>query len=232
MSVHALAPIPTPGGAEPLSWGRRVCLLGVTVAALPWWAGCGQRTGLQAVPRGATVLAFGDSLTHGTGAAPGQDWPSRLAVLTGWQVLNAGVPGDTTAAARARLGPLLDEHRPALVIVTLGGNDFLRRRRSDAVQADLRDMVHQVRAVGAQAVLVAVPSASLLGVLSSRLMDDPLYAELARDEGVLVLADAVSTVLSDSALRADAVHPNAEGYRRLAEQLHGQLSAAGVVPKS
>ncbi|NIC42171.1 arylesterase [Aquabacterium sp. A08] len=213
-----------------MSTDRRACLRGLLVLAVSGWAGCGQRPAAQAVPRGAKVLALGDSLTHGTGAAPGQDWPTRLADVTGWQVVNAGVPGDTANAARTRLGPLLEAHRPALVIVTLGGNDFLRRRRPEAVRADLRDLVRQARATGAQVVLVAIPSPSLLGVLASRLSDDPLYADLARDEGVVGVADAVSAVLSDPALRADPIHPNAEGYRRLADRLHQQLSVAGVAP--
>ena len=80
-----------------------------------------------ALAPGATVLAVGDSITHGTGAPEGASSPPELSRLTGWQVVNAGVPGDTAAQVLARLPALLAEHRPALVILCAGGNDFLRR---------------------------------------------------------------------------------------------------------
>lgn len=78
------------------------------------------------------VLAFGDSVTFGTGAAPAEDWPSRLAAMTRWSVINAGIPGDTAEAAIGRIEALLEEHQPALVIIEIGGNDFLRRRPPSA----------------------------------------------------------------------------------------------------
>ena len=85
---------------------------------------CGRRPKLSALPAGTTVLAFGDSVTYGTGADRGEDWPSLLAGLTGWQVVNAGVSGDTAAAGTARIQALLDEHKPKLVISKSGETIF------------------------------------------------------------------------------------------------------------
>ena len=79
-----------------------------------------------ALPSGATVLALGDSLTYGTGATAETSYPVFLAAATHWNVINAGVPGHTAAEGCARIHALLAEHRPALVLVFLGGNDFLR----------------------------------------------------------------------------------------------------------
>lgn len=190
----------------------------------------GREPGLAVIPRGSPVLAFGDSVTYGTGAAPGEDWPALLAANTGWQVENAGVPGDTAAAARERIGPLLEQWRPALVIVELGGNDFLRRRSAGDVKADLRQILRDIKARGALPVLVAVPELSLLAVVAGRPRDAALYRELAEEEKVPLIGDVFSAVLADPALRADQIHPNAQGYRKLADGLLAQLRRLGLAP--
>lgn len=204
-----------------------------------WWAlvaacafplvGCQETSSWSAIPAGAQVLALGDSITFGTGASPGEDWPRLLADRTGWHIVNAGVPGDTAQNARSRIGPLLSEHRPALVIIELGGNDFLRRRAPALVKEDLRDLVRQAKAHGAQVVLVGVPAPSLVAAVASSLSDASLYSELAQEEGVVFVADVLSEVLSESELRADPIHPNARGYQQFAEGLYQRLKALGVV---
>ena len=70
---------------------------------------------------------------------------------------------------------------------------------------------------------------SLLAVVASKLSDAPLYEELARDEGVVLVESVISAVLSDHALKADAIHLNAEGYRRMAEAIHQVLRQKGFV---
>ncbi len=157
---------------------RRALLGAVLLAGLP--GACGKPTKLRQVPAGEVVLAFGDSVTYGTGAGPGDGWPGLLAAWSGWNVVNAGVPGDTAEAGRQRIQALLDRHRPALVIVEIGGNDFLRRRPAPMVKEDLRDIIRQVRASGAQVVLVAVPEMSLLGVVARKPADSPIYGRTGK----------------------------------------------------
>jgi len=208
----------------------------LAVAAL-WLAllapliGCSKPPTQKAIPAGATVLAFGDSITHGTGAAIGEDWPTLLAAKTGWNLVNAGVPGDTAQAGQARIASLLSQHQPALVIVGLGGNDFLRRWPAAQVKEDLRAILRQVKAAGIPAVMLAVPAPSLLAAVASQLSDAPLYQALASEEGVVLVEDVIARVLSDSALKADAIHPNAEGYRRMAEQIYASLQRSGLVAR-
>lgn len=181
------------------------------------------------MPAGSVVLAFGDSVTFGTGAGPGDDWPTQLAAATGWRIVNAGIPGDTAEAAKRRIGSLLEEHRPGLVIIEIGGNDFLRRRPHSAVKEDVRAIVRQVKASGAQAVLVAVPELSLLGAVTRRPSDAAIYAELAKEEQVLLIPDVFSEVLARPELLADQIHPNAAGYRRMAGELAGALGRGGLL---
>lgn len=202
----------------------------IALGSLALLVACGKSARHATVPAGQTVLALGDSVTFGTGAAPGEDWPTLLAAATGWRVVNAGVPGDTALAAQDRLPALLAEHRPALVIVEIGGNDFLRRRPAAEVKQDIRRLLQAARASGAQVVLVAVPALSLMAAVAGRPSDAPLYAELADEEQVALVPEVFSAVLGDPALRADAIHPNAAGYRQMAQGLLQRLKALGLAP--
>lgn len=192
-------------------------------------AACSDAPRHESLPDGSVVLAFGDSVTHGTGAPEGADYPRHLAALSGWQVINAGVPGDTAQAARKRLPGLLRAHQPQLVIVELGGNDFLRKRPDHAVEADLRAILAQVAEHGALPVLVAVPRLSLLRASVGALNDASLYADLAQEADVLLVPDVFSDILSNADLRADTIHPNAAGYRLLAEGIAEVLRDSGLL---
>ena len=195
-------------------------------------AGCGARQPVrgQPVAAGATVLALGDSLTHGTGAgAPAQSYPAVLGRLTGWQVVNAGVPGDTSAQVLARTPALLDEHRPALVLLGAGGNDFLRRLDESQVRANLRATCERVQAQGAQVVLIAVPRPTMAARFTGSLDDHPLYGELAEALRVPLHRRGWSEVLADERLRSDAIHANAAGYEQFARGLAGTLRASGLL---
>lgn len=194
------------------------------VAALAL-AACGRKpsAAASALPSDSVVLALGDSITHGTGAEPAAAYPAQLAALTGWRVVNGGVPGDTAAQALERLPALLAEHRPALVIVSLGGNDFLRRIAASDTEAALRRAFTLVREAGAQGVLVAVPQPSIAAAIGAGLSDHPLYERLADELSVPLHANGWSRVLGDERLKSDQIHANAEGYRVFAEGLAATL---------
>ena len=203
-----------------------LCLLACLLLLAP---GCGNETRLPPLQPGAVVLAFGDSITAGLGAGPGEDFPARLAAATGWQVVNAGVSGDTAREARERLAPLLAKWQPDLVIVELGGNDFLRQTPAARVGGYLREIVREAQASGARVALVAVPRLSLLRASVGALSDSPVYADIAAEEGVILIPDVLADILSDAGLRADEIHPNAAGYRQLAEGIREELAARGLL---
>lgn len=199
---------------------RRAWLAALALAV----AGCGRKPPSgAALPRDSVVLALGDSITHGTGAEPAAAYPAQLAALTGWRVVNAGVPGDTAAQALERLPALLSEHRPALVIVSLGGNDFLRRIAATDTEAALRSVVTLARDAGAQVLLVGVPQPSIGAAIGTGLSDHPLYERLADELALPLHAGGWSRVLGDAALKSDQIHANAEGYRVFAEGLAATL---------
>ena len=140
---------------------------------------CGEKERLPALPAGSVVLALGDSLTFGAGVTPDQAWPTLLAGKTGWQVINGGVSGNTSGDALERLPELLEEHRPVLVIVTLGGNDMLRHLPVREVESNLAKMIVKSRAAGAQVVMLATPQPSLAGAVLRNLSAPEFYARVA-----------------------------------------------------
>ena len=215
---------------RPLSDGRRRVL--ALLAALPLLAACGREAPrLAAIPAGATVLALGDSLTAGVGATAGESWPTLLAEASGWQLVNAGVSGDTAPQALERLPALLAEHAPALVIVSIGGNDMLRRADAAGIRATIADICRRAQSAGAQVVLVGVPQPTLLSAAAGRLRDHPLYAELADELKLPLYAGGWSEVLSDPALRADTIHANAAGYARFTTGLTAFLRERGLLQR-
>lgn len=205
---------------------RRGLLAAAAGAAL--LAACGRKPRLAALPAGTTVLALGDSITFGTGAPGEASYPSVLAGLTGWKVVNAGVPGDTSAGALARLPELLQEHAPGLVLVSIGGNDLLRRLPLAETRGQIRAICEKAREAGARVVLIAVPEASAMAAVARSLGDHPMYAELAQELEVPLHAGGWSEVLSDPALRSDPIHANAQGYEAFARGLWGRLKALGL----
>jgi acyl-CoA thioesterase I len=180
------------------------------------------------VPAGSSVLALGDSITFGTGADSAAAYPAQLAALTGWNVVNAGVPGDSAAQAADRLPALLLEHKPALVIVSAGGNDFLRRVPAAETEAALRSAIAATRHAGAQVLLIAVPQPTIGAALGAGLSDHPLYAKLADELKLPLHAGGWATVLGNEKLRADQIHANAAGYRVFAEGLAATLRKTGL----
>jgi acyl-CoA thioesterase I len=161
----------------------------------------------------AVILAFGDSLTSGTGAKESDSYPSILEQLTGFTAVNGGVPGEITAQGLLRLPELLARHQPELVILCHGGNDILRHIDSGITAGNLRQMIEMSRSHGAQVLLVGVPRPGFV------LRPADFYKELAAEFGIPYEEKIISKILSTQSEKSDAIHPNGAGYRRLAETL-------------
>lgn len=199
------------------------------LAAAPWALSACQRKAPKAtvLPASATVLALGDSLTFGYGAPPEAAWPAQLASITGWQVVNEGVNGDTAEGALARLGPLLTAQRFDAILVGIGGNDMLRGVPADTTRSRIAELLAQARARTPHVALIATPAPDAMRAAVGALSDAPFYAELARAGGALLVPGVYADVLSDAALRSDRIHANAQGYARIAQQIAEHLRTAG-----
>ncbi|PKO93947.1 MAG: arylesterase [Betaproteobacteria bacterium HGW-Betaproteobacteria-1] len=197
--------------------------------ALLTLAACSNEPQFPPLPKGANVLILGDSLSHGTGAAEGEDYPSLLAANTDWNIINAGVPGDTSAGGLQRLPGLLDRHEVDLLIVELGGNDFIRRVPQQETINNLRTILSEARANNIQPLLLAIPAFSPFGAAVGSLSDHELYRQLAKETDTPLVEDIFSDVLAKNALKSDPIHPNAEGYRLVEEGLRKALSKKGFL---
>jgi acyl-CoA hydrolase len=210
---------------------RSMIQRGIWLLLLALTLACSRAPEFTPLPRGSAVLALGDSVTYGVGAGAGEDFPTRLAEITGWTLHNHGISGDTSSGARERLEDALAEAQPKLVIVEIGGNDFLRRQPTSTVKENIRAILRRVKTAGIPVVLVAVPAFSPLGAAVGRLSDADLYAELANEEKVPLVSAVFARVLSDPTLKADTIHPNAAGYRQLAEGIAAELMKTGLLAK-
>ncbi len=213
--------------SEPLTnkhrlWSRY--FRGLTALVVVLLSACGDSETLKPLGPEAVILAFGDSLTHGTGAAADESYPQVLAERTGLEVVNAGIPGELSAAGLKRLPRELEKNSPALVILIHGGNDLLQRKSKQAAADNLIAMIDMIRESKAQVVMAGVPNFGLL------LSTAELYLEVAEQRKVPIEADILPSLLQKPSTKSDTVHPNAKGYRELAEALEDLLRDNGALP--
>jgi lysophospholipase L1-like esterase len=200
---------------------RRAAAFALAAALL---AACGPS--IPKLPRldsGAVVLAFGDSLTFGTGASPQQAYPAELGRLISRKVVAAGVPGETSEEGLRRLPGVLEEVKPQLLILCHGGNDFLRKMDEGAAARNVREMIRIAREQGVSVMLIATPKP---GFGASRV---PFYEEIGRELAIPVEAEALADVLTSSKYKSDLVHPNADGYAVIAKSVAKVLRKAGAI---
>ena len=147
----------------------------IFLALLLLFAACSKTPQLAKLPNDAVILAFGDSLTFGTGATPQTSYPAMLEKLIGRRVIGAGVPGEVTAEGLERLPDVIEEENPRLMILCHGGNDLLRKTGEDKAEANLRAMIALAKSKGIQVVMIAVPKPGFT------LASPPYYEKIASD---------------------------------------------------
>ena len=188
-------------------------------------AGCSDKTPqLKKLSSDGVVVAFGDSLTYGIGAKDGETYPAQLEQLTGLQVINEGVSGELSGQGRKRLPAVLDKYQPELLILCHGGNDMLRKKNKRAIADNLLAMITEARERDIQVVLIGVPEPALFLLNSA-----PFYEEVAVREKIPIDSVTLPEIESDNDLKSDTIHPNAAGYRKLAEAIANLLKKAGAI---
>lgn len=171
----------------------------------------------------AKILAFGDSLTKGTGAGAEQTYPAILSRLSGLVVVNAGIPGELSGDGLERLPEVLAATRPRLMILCHGGNDMLHGKDLKRTADNIALMIDLARAQGVEVLLIGVPKPGLLFGTAN------MYSTIATAANIPAEQDILGDILSDPSLKSDPIHPNGKGYQRMAEAILAVLNDTGAL---
>jgi acyl-CoA thioesterase-1 len=163
---------------------------------------------------GENIIFFGDSLVEGVGATDGQDLVSKLARATGLDIINAGRSGDTTVTALTRLETDVLAKKPKVVIILLGGNDFLRQVPSAQTETSIRTIVEKILLTGSGIILINE---------NKNIGSTPVFRKLAKEKNIPYIENILGGVAGDRQLMSDAIHPNSDGYAILAEKIRPVL---------
>ena len=184
---------------------------------------CGNSQQFAPLPDDAVILAFGDSLTYGTGANKGESYPAVLESSVNRKVINAGVPGELSTQGLRRLPKLLDKYQPDLLILCHGGNDILQRENLAEAEANIRQMILLAEDRNIPVILLGVPKPGLF------LNDADLYNNIADNTEVTFIPNLIAKILSDASMKSDPVHPNNNGYSKMAFILANTLKNNGAL---
>ena len=163
---------------------------------------------------GEIILIVGDSLSAAYGIPVEEGWVALLqdrldAEGRDYRIVNDSISGDTTANARVRLPAVLENRRPAVLLLALGGNDGLRGLSLAAMKDNLAAMIEHARATGARVLLLGVQLPPNYGPRYTQRFQ-AIYRELADEHGLALLPSLVDGIGTEQALmQADGIHPNA-----------------------
>ena len=181
------------------------------------------RRKLTPLAQDAVILAFGDSLTYGTGATAENSYPAQLERIIRRRVVNAGIPGEDTENGLARLPKMLDGHHPSLVILCHGANDLKQGLGDLQASENIREMIRIARRRNVDVLLLGIPYPTVFSAKPH------FYAKIADEFSLLFEGNVVANVLIDPSLKSDSIHPNARGYRLIAEAIAELLFKGGLL---
>jgi acyl-CoA thioesterase-1 len=194
---------------------RRAMARGIALLAVLLLAACSRD--VPKASREGPIVAFGDSLVYGTGSSGG-GFVRLLEERIGRPIENLGIPGDSTADGVERLDEVL-ALQPSVVILLLGGNDFLRQVPQATTFANLAIIIERLQADGAAVLLAGVRG----GVIRDHFAAG--FEQLADRYGTAYVHDVLDDTLGVEGYMADQVHPNDAGYRVIADRIHPVLAA-------
>ena len=169
------------------------------------------------------IVAFGDSLTAGLGVSPDQSYPAQLQERLkqggyNYEVVNAGVSGDTTAGGLRRLNWVL-KSRPSIVILELGANDAMRGQPLEGMYSNLDKMITQFQEAGALVVLAGMKIPPNYGLDYTNGFSS-MFEQLAREHDITLIPFFLEGVAAKTELnQADGIHPTAQGYQIVTEMV-------------
>lgn len=167
--------------------------------------------------KGSDIIAFGDSLVEGVGSTTGNNFVSLLSLKIGQPIVNLGHSGDTTLDGLNRLSEI-DKYNPKVVILLLGGNDYLKKIPQAETKKNLSAIIENTQKRGSVVLL--------LGVRGGLLNDpfDEMFINLDKTYNTAYVSDVLEGLIGKEDYMSDAVHPNDEGYKKIADRIYPILS--------
>lgn len=164
------------------------------------------------------VVFFGNSITAGQGARAGEDFPSVVGKTLNVPIVNAGVSGDTTGEALARINKDVLSKNPSVVVIELGGNDLMKNINSEITRGNFELILSKIKTSGAKIVILDVKF-----LLFSREYKTD-WRDLAEKYNAIYVPDILDGVIDDQNFKYDDLHPNTKGYQKIAEKLVPTIS--------
>jgi len=180
--------------------------------------GCAKQEVANISAKGDKIICFGDSITFGYGAGPGEDYPTALAKMVSLTVINAGVSGDTTFEAVKRLDSDVLSKKPRLVIVEFCGNDFLKKVPIEETVKNLDIMITRIQSTGAMVALVDISAGMFFKDYRQ------VFKKLARKKKAIFIPSVLNKVITNPCMKSDFLHPNQRGYKIVASRIHKAIS--------
>ena len=165
---------------------------------------------------GTDIIAFGDSLVEGVGSTSGNDFISLLSKKIGRPIINLGVSGNTTQDGLDRISQL-DNYKPKVVILLLGGNDHLRKVPIETTFNNLEKIIKNIQGRGAVVLLLGVRGNLIGDKFKSN------FEDLSEEYETAYVSDVLSGLFADSRYMSDAVHPNDAGYKKITDRVYPVL---------
>jgi acyl-CoA thioesterase-1 len=172
----------------------------------------------------AVILVLGDSISAAYGLPSGSGWTDLLQARLkqrglAWRVVNASISGDTTAGGRSRLPALLARHKPAIVVIELGGNDGLRGGSIASTRENLVAMTTAVKAAGAKPMIVGMKLPPNYGPAYTKQFE-AVFAELAKAQGAPPVPFFFDGFAEDrAAFQPDGIHPTEATQQKLLDNV-------------
>jgi lysophospholipase L1-like esterase len=197
---------------------QKIVLLATCSLLLFALTGCAKREIRNIDSKGKNIICFGDSLTFGYGAAPGEDYPTALSKLTQIPLINAGIDGDTSTEALKRIDSDVLERNPLLVIIEFGGNDFLRKTPKEVTLNNIKEMIDAIQAKGSMVAIVDISAGIFLGEYHK------LFYALAKEKKAIFVPAIFNGIITNPRLKSDFLHPNADGYKIVAQRIYRNIT--------
>lgn len=174
-----------------------------------------ERKNVDAPVQDGPVVVFGDSLVAGVGASPKGDIASVLSSRLGATVINKGISGDTSGGALSRVDADVVKVEPSIVVIIIGGNDFLRRVPKAETLNNVRTIIEKIQTTGSRVVLVGIES----------LIYNNDYKSIAKEYNTEFIPNILGLTRGNTSLMSDSIHPNDAGYLLFADAIEEKIRA-------